>query len=217
MALTQSQKNLLDWYARNGQWWGLVEYLDSMFTDTAVELVGTAPLVDAAAAFAATNPVLTTGRLGFTTDTKVTKIGDGATAWNSLPWLRVAEEPVRAEAIASQTGITTAVDITGLSVTFTVGSTPWVVEGFVPYIVAATAVVTMALNIADAANTTIRSAAQTIGASGQAAHMRVEERISTPGTYTRKLRIARTGGTGTIGILFDSAVFTAHLKAGPEK
>jgi hypothetical protein len=175
------------------------------------------PVTGSAAELAALNPVLAAGAVGYALDTDVTKVGDGVTAWNLLPALRVAEEPVRAETTVAQTGITAATDITNLSVTFTVGATPWVVEGFIPYIVAAANLVTAALNIADAANTTMRSSAQSIPASGQAAHMRAEERISTPGTYTRKLRIARTGGTGTIGILFDSPVFTAHLKAGPEK
>jgi hypothetical protein len=170
------------------------------------------PVTGSAAELAALNPVLAAGAVGYALDTDVTKVGDGVTAWNLNPPLRV-----RAETTVAQTGITAATDITNLSVTFTVGATPWVVEGFIPYIVAAANLVTAALNIADAANTTMRSSAQSIPASGQAAHMRAEERISTPGTYTRKLRIARTGGTGTIGILFDSPVFTAHLKAGPEK
>lgn len=40
---------------------------------------------DTAAAFSAANPVLSAGEPAFTTDTKVFKIGDGATAWDSLP------------------------------------------------------------------------------------------------------------------------------------
>lgn len=39
---------------------------------------------DTAANFAATNPVLSLGEPGWTIDTKVLKVGDGATAWNSL-------------------------------------------------------------------------------------------------------------------------------------
>lgn len=39
---------------------------------------------DTAANFSATNPILSLGEPGWTTDTKVLKIGDGATAWNSL-------------------------------------------------------------------------------------------------------------------------------------
>jgi hypothetical protein len=37
-----------------------------------------------AADFAAQNPVLSAGELGFETDTKVIKVGDGVTAWNAL-------------------------------------------------------------------------------------------------------------------------------------
>lgn len=37
-----------------------------------------------AAAWAAQNPVLADGELGFETDTKIVKLGDGVTAWNDL-------------------------------------------------------------------------------------------------------------------------------------
>lgn len=35
MALTQAQKELLDWYLRNGQGWKMVEYLDNLFAEQA--------------------------------------------------------------------------------------------------------------------------------------------------------------------------------------
>lgn len=40
---------------------------------------------DTSANWASTNPVLSLGEPGYTTDTKILKIGDGSTAWNSLP------------------------------------------------------------------------------------------------------------------------------------
>jgi hypothetical protein len=39
-----------------------------------------------AAILAANNPVLAAGEIGLETDTNRTKIGDGSTAWNSLPY-----------------------------------------------------------------------------------------------------------------------------------
>lgn len=40
-----------------------------------------------AANWTATNPILMIGELGYETDTKLFKIGDGVLAWNSLPYL----------------------------------------------------------------------------------------------------------------------------------
>ena len=42
-----------------------------------------------AAAWVSANPVLAAGEPGFETDTKKLKLGDGTTAWNSLPYFRV--------------------------------------------------------------------------------------------------------------------------------
>jgi hypothetical protein len=42
-----------------------------------------------AAAWASANPVLSAGEPGFESDTKKLKLGDGSTAWNSLPYFRV--------------------------------------------------------------------------------------------------------------------------------
>ena len=44
-----------------------------------------------AAEWTAANPVLAEGELGLETDTKLYKIGDGATAWNSLDYRELAE------------------------------------------------------------------------------------------------------------------------------
>jgi hypothetical protein len=42
-----------------------------------------------AAAWASANPVLSAGEPGFETDTKKLKLGNGSTAWNSLPYFTV--------------------------------------------------------------------------------------------------------------------------------
>ena len=41
---------------------------------------------DTAANWSANNPTLAAGEIGITTDTKLVKIGDGTTAWNSLTY-----------------------------------------------------------------------------------------------------------------------------------
>jgi len=44
---------------------------------------------DTAANWTAANPILTEGEMGIETDTKLQKNGDGTTAWNSLPYMKV--------------------------------------------------------------------------------------------------------------------------------
>lgn len=47
-----------------------------------------------ASRWASTNPVLLAGEIGFETDTKKIKIGDGATAWNSLAYITIDVQQV---------------------------------------------------------------------------------------------------------------------------
>ena len=53
---------------------------------------------DTAANWATVNPTLAAGEIGYETDTGRVKIGDGATAWNTLPysWVRLKEFETRA-------------------------------------------------------------------------------------------------------------------------
>ena len=45
---------------------------------------------DTAANWETNNPVLSAGEPGFTTDTNIFKIGDGVTAWSSIPEINPA-------------------------------------------------------------------------------------------------------------------------------
>jgi hypothetical protein len=45
-----------------------------------------------ASRWTSTNPILLAGEMGFETDTKKIKIGDGATAWNSLAYVTTDTE-----------------------------------------------------------------------------------------------------------------------------
>lgn len=61
---------------------------------------------DTAAAWTAANPVLAAREVGWETDTLRSKIGDGSTAWNSLPYTNTTgaiADPVAALSIVSST------------------------------------------------------------------------------------------------------------------
>jgi hypothetical protein len=57
-----------------------------------------------------TNPVLADGELGFETDTKKGKLGNGVTAWSSLPYSFTGESSNLAEQIVASAEKTTPVD-----------------------------------------------------------------------------------------------------------
>ena len=52
------------------------------------------PVADTAANFTSKNPTLLAGQLGYETDTKFFKIGDGSTAWTSLVYQSVKNAPL---------------------------------------------------------------------------------------------------------------------------
>lgn len=87
---------------------------------------------DVAATWTSVNPTLAAGEIGFETDTGKFKIGDGALAWNSLPYAtdgsKLTGTIVASTAPASGiTGTTLASNVTGSSLTSvgTIGSGTW--------------------------------------------------------------------------------------------
>lgn len=69
---------------------------------------------DTAANWASNNPTLLAGELGVDTTRHLTKVGDGSTAWNSLPFLRFAR--VGATASSATPSINTDIyDMYGLT------------------------------------------------------------------------------------------------------
>ena len=103
-----------------------------------------------------------------------------------------------AESTTAQSGITTATDLTGLSIDFTVGSRPVVVRLHLPYVLASAAGTLPGAQITDAAGTATRLGGCTISTANTGPQqITVEERITTPGSYTRKAQMVRIGGTGT--------------------
>lgn len=130
------------------------------------------------------------------------------------PLLLTPKELAYASGTAAQSGITTVTDITGLTITFTVGQFAVEVELFVPYVLSATAAVNGDVQIADNANAVTAYGLISMYASGAyTAPGRAVERITTPGTYTRKGRIERLSGTGTISVSAGVSTTTSYIKA----
>jgi len=70
-----------------------------------------------ASQWTSTNPVLADGELGFETDTKKGKLGNGITAWNSLPYSFTGEFSNVADQITAATSKTTPVDADQVGIT----------------------------------------------------------------------------------------------------
>ena len=62
---------------------------------------------DIAANWTSTNPTLAAGETGFETDTRLTKVGNGSTAWTSLPYTAssIADGAVTTAKLASTASI----------------------------------------------------------------------------------------------------------------
>lgn len=118
-----------------------------------------------------------------------------------------------AESTVAQQNITAVTDLTGLSISFTVASRPVYVEVLLPWVNISSAAATGSASIADASNNPIRYTAFGESIQGYTFGVQIWERISTPGSYTRKVRIQRTGSTGVIANNFDLATIVSTIRA----
>jgi hypothetical protein len=182
---------------------------------------------DTLANLTATNPVIGDGVVAVTNDTvpQIFAVGDGVTGWNLLPKFEARGVSQTASYNGIQTGITNAgyTDRTGLSVTFTVGAVPWVVEVREPFPYGTTAGVLPTLVIRDAANVVkagaagiVSSVASVSGLFGGSAICAME-RITTPGTYSRKASVTNASASGTAGFGAGVDTYMATLIARPER
>lgn len=128
---------------------------------------------------------------------------------------RASEVLDEAESTVTQSSITTVVDLTGLSVTFTVTDRPVYVWGWLARVavdnftgMAATARITDEANVTKAFGLLDFARANGIGSI-----LVGFEKITTPGTYTRKLRLERTAGAGTITNNLNAATIVSRLVA----
>lgn len=107
-------------------------------------------------------------------------------------------------AYASTTGSfdpgASVIDVTGASVTFTVAGRPVIVEAQTPYSGHSVEAAGLTLYITDEANVVKAGAGVGSGGANQYGTLTVRERISTPGTYTRKLRSDATTAGGFLNI-----------------
>lgn len=108
------------------------------------------------------------------------------------------KELASAESTTVQSGISTMTPITGLSITFTVGSRPVWVEGVTGYTYSGAGAVGGAIFITDGANAVKRQGGYSTDAANFGASPIARERISTPGTYTRLLQVSRAAGAATV-------------------
>jgi hypothetical protein len=125
-------------------------------------------------------------------------------------------ELASAESTVRQTLISTATALTGLSITFTVGSRPVWVEVDLPWMAVTLAGTVFAVEICDTTSGSggwKQLAAYTCARDGQQMVGHAVERISAAGTYTRQVRLERTGGTGTIANNFDVAYVVSSIRA----
>jgi hypothetical protein len=115
-----------------------------------------------------------------------------AAQMNRLPWGIMGQ----ASATANQTGITTATDVTGLSVTFTANSTRYYrTTVYVYSSVQNTAAGFPEVRITDGSNVQKQTCVFQLGAGGQAPfHFSVVE-TGLSGSTTRKARATTTAGT----------------------
>lgn len=120
-------------------------------------------------------------------------------------------ELARASSTTTQSGISAATDLTGLSITFTVNARTVKVKGYIPAYQPSDTATGCNILIADGSNTVTASGT---GPSTGATYAQcvAEERITTPGTYTRKLRAGRLG-TGTIATVLGGTVGPAFIEA----
>src|ERR1044071_10423548 len=109
------------------------------------------------------------------------------------------KELAYAEVSTEQSGIGgTLTDITGLTITFTVGTRPVHVESYSPVVYASAAPTNILLCICDGAGTVKKQTGFYFNNTLDSRFVIVRERITAAGTYTRKLRAYRNVGSGNI-------------------
>lgn len=141
---------------------------------------------DTAANWTSANPVLLAGELGYETDTQQFKVGNGTTAWNSLPY----------GGIKGDTGATGAA---GVSPTVTVGATTVVTPATNPSVTDADAGPNADLRFSLPRARNVTAGTTTTGAAGTSAS--VTSQADANGDVSLNFTIPRgdTGATGATG------------------
>lgn len=153
------------------------------------------------------------GTLGTTsTGAAIMEVYDAAIAPSTLSIVTAPRELARVTGpTTAQTGISTVTDINQLIATFTVATYPVDVILEPPFMWCSTGNVNGEISLTDNSNVVKRQMPMaTSGAGVYSPGQSIIERITTPGTYTRKARTFRDTGTGTINVAIAGAEATTY-------
>jgi hypothetical protein len=186
------------------------------FTAVANKFNDIKPLAATAASLASTNPVVAAGRLARTTDTGVFAMGDGTTAWNSLPKFYPSSAPVILTVTTAQSGIGgSPTDLTGLSgCAFTVGAVPWEIVLSLAWLDMTASYGSVLAYISTSAGVALNAVAQVVDVAGNGSVI-VRHQISTPGSYNLKGQLQVLSGGGTVSAGASVATLINSLTARP--
>ena len=137
-----------------------------------------------------------------TTAQKTWTAGDILTAADMNTYARGGQEMGYASVTTNQTGITTVVDVTGLSITWTaISSRVYELEAFVN-VSSSAASDNVNVNICDSSNNQIQAAVADLSTTvGRLETISVRARVTgLSGSVTYKVRIFRNAGTGTLTV-----------------
>lgn len=122
----------------------------------------------------------------------------------------------RGECTTQQNTNTTVIDVPGCSIAFTVGARPVWVRGRLPLIFSSQADNTLSGSITDVANAIKDQdffTSTSVGALGNFGSIILEEWLTVPGVYTRKLRFSGTNATANSAVLNYLAASKASIVA----
>jgi hypothetical protein len=118
-----------------------------------------------------------------------------------------------AETSIAQGGITSIVDVLGLSIDFVVDERPVMVEIYSPVVYADAANTNVLVAICDEAGTIKQQSGFFFSNVLDSNEVIVKERIETPGNYTRKVRVYRSAGAGVVVHGITDPIITSHIRA----
>lgn len=119
-----------------------------------------------------------------------------------------------ATSTVSNTGVTTATDLTGLSIGFTVTSRfPVRVTLYCPFVFGSASGAVPATTICDQANTELELAEFSCAGSNFVNGLTTIYEITAPGVYSLKARLKNGTGTGTVSNNADAATVVSRLEA----
>lgn len=111
--------------------------------------------------------------------------------------------------IANQTGISAITDLTGLTISWTGVAGRWYRVTAKVELTATAADGAFVLSMTDGSNILVQRAVRSCTADATTTTIELIEQIT--GAVTRKLRLAKSGGTGTVGLQTASATIPAFI------